>query len=417
MADRTKRQKLHEAFHNGSFQSPEKLADLIAELLDCPVTIEDANHHLISYSKHNEEIDRARLFTIIQRKVPEPVINGLWKSGVMKKLMETDEPVIISPLPDIGLGNRVAISIRSDNEILGFIWAHTKSKTFQKEELILFKMAAQLVKKHFLQKSGTLNNQAKEYRDFFWQLLMGDVQEEQTILQKARELSMDLQGRLAIIIFDLGTAVTETLEKHADDLAESTEQMELIGRLADGQQLIFLVRVKDPSDEYGILHKNIEHILFRLGKFLQTDRLVGGSGLLYSSPLFLSSSYRQAQRVLRLKKQWKNELENVYTFQELGIYQFIEELYQIKARENYRNIVLDKLREYDQKNHTELLQSLKVFLENDGNTFVAAKKIHVHPNTLSYRLKRIQEISGMDLKDPKQKTNIYIDLLLEDLFP
>lgn len=61
---------------NDLIDSPEGLADRIAENLGCPVTIEDANHQIVSYSKHEERVDDARTATIMRRKVPESVVNG-----------------------------------------------------------------------------------------------------------------------------------------------------------------------------------------------------------------------------------------------------------------------------------------------------------------------------------------------------
>lgn len=114
---------------NKEFDSADQLADWIGEIFECPITIEDSNHHVVSYSKHKENIDEARIGTIMNRKVPDKVISELWKKGVMSKLIDCDNAVVIPKIKEIGLGNRVAISIRQKNEILGFIWAHTGEKS------------------------------------------------------------------------------------------------------------------------------------------------------------------------------------------------------------------------------------------------------------------------------------------------
>lgn len=67
----------------GTFGSLENLADTISEVLHCPVTIEDANHRLLAYSTHEDSTDPARIATIIGRRVPEKVINSLWRDGVI----------------------------------------------------------------------------------------------------------------------------------------------------------------------------------------------------------------------------------------------------------------------------------------------------------------------------------------------
>ena len=51
-----------------NFDTLEEFADRISEVLNCPITIEDANHRLLAYSTHDERTDQARIATIIGRK-------------------------------------------------------------------------------------------------------------------------------------------------------------------------------------------------------------------------------------------------------------------------------------------------------------------------------------------------------------
>ena len=59
-----------------------------------------------------------------------------------------------------------------------------------------------------------------------------------------------------------------------------------------------------------------------------------------------------------------------------------------------------------------MLETLKVFLEHNSNVHQAAAHMHIHTNTLNYRLKRIKEIGNIDFKDMNQKTMLYLDLLI-----
>lgn len=408
-----RKKRLQEAMNSDLINFPEKLADFIADILGCPVTIEDANHQLISYSKHTDKTDQARIFTIIQRQVPDHVINVLWKSGVMKRLFESDEPVIIPAIPEIDLFNRVAISIWDYHHVIGFIWAHADGKTFSNQDLQLLKIAAELVKKYLVQYRSGNRTREKEYRDFLWNLLLGGLKEEQRILHMARRYALDLSGFLAIIIIDFGQEITDVLKQHVNHLFKRLQEVDVAAYLYDQQQLILLVRIKDKVDSTVVLQDFIQMFVHEIGKKDQLDNIVGGSGFIYDSPEHLHYSYQQAKKVISLKRKLPHLMQDIYTYQDLGIYQFLDDLYEIKLKENYKNMVIEKLREHDYKNHTEYLKTLRVYLDCDCNVYEAAKKMHVHPNTLNYRLKRIGEISKINLKDPKQKTAVYLDLLLE----
>jgi len=67
---------------------------------------------------------------------------------------------------------------------------------------------------------------------------------------------------------------------------------------------------------------------------------------------------------------------------------------------------LTKLIKYDKGNSTEWLDTLGVYLEEGGSIQQAAKRLFIHPNTMSYRVKRIKEILGIDLQDQEVQLNL-----------
>lgn len=63
---------------------------------------------------------------------------------------------------------------------------------------------------------------------------------------------------------------------------------------------------------------------------------------------------------------------------------------------------LDVLTKYDAENQTELRQTLSVFLYHERNQLFSARAMHIHPNTMRYRLQRITELTGLTLEDPEE---------------
>ncbi|SDG25976.1 Sugar diacid utilization regulator [Lentzea fradiae] len=73
-------------------------------------------------------------------------------------------------------------------------------------------------------------------------------------------------------------------------------------------------------------------------------------------------------------------------------------------------LVMDKLAE-----HPDLLHTLRVFLECDHNRHRTAEKLHLHRNTLNYRLRRISEITGYNPADPADVRLLAASLVVHDL--
>ncbi|GEN54489.1 MULTISPECIES: PucR family transcriptional regulator [Halobacillus] len=392
--------------------SPEGLADSIAETLGCPVTIEDANHRIVSYSKHEKNVDEARIATIMRRKVPEHVINGLWKQGIMAKLFESDQPIIVKTIDSIGLGHRLAVSVRKNNEILGFIWAQTNDLSVTAEHLEEMKEAAQWVSHHLLRQQAKKKKTEENRKEFFWQLLTGSLQNPAEIKRLAKKFHMNLQGQLCVAVFEFTEDMSQAVERHAYYLTETLHQTRIVNRIFDDQQLILLVRTDNKEDANEMNQAFIREFTQKMKERLNFEDLKGAFGLIYDSPTLISDSYKQALKVLELKEQYSAGLQHVDNYQDLGVYQFLNELSSLQKRENYKNDALTNIRTYDERHNSMLLETLKVFLEKNSNVHQAAAHMHIHTNTLNYRLKRIKEIGNIDFKDMNQKTMLYLDLLI-----
>ena len=64
-----------------------------------------------------------------------------------------------------------------------------------------------------------------------------------------------------------------------------------------------------------------------------------------------------------------------------------------------RDYSMERLLLEDERNHTELYHTLKTYLLCENNVTVAAKRLHIHRNTLVYRLKQIKECIDVDTND------------------
>ena len=73
------------------------------------------------------------------------------------------------------------------------------------------------------------------------------------------------------------------------------------------------------------------------------------------------------------------------------------------------------LRNLDIKKHSGLLETLKVYTDNHFNQTEAAAALHIHLNTLKYRLHKIQDATGIDFTDPEETFYLEISLRLKSI--
>ena len=85
-------------------------------------------------------------------------------------------------------------------------------------------------------------------------------------------------------------------------------------------------------------------------------------------------------------------------YEELGPYKYLLRLpFDSGMRDAHRDAVA-RVDEYDRQRSTALLKTLEEFLRRRGNISATAEALYVHPNTLRQRLRRIGELSGLDLR-------------------
>ncbi|MET7285525.1 PucR family transcriptional regulator ligand-binding domain-containing protein [Streptomyces sp. NPDC005573] len=72
--------------------------------------------------------------------------------------------------------------------------------------------------------------------------------------------------------------------------------------------------------------------------------------------------------------------------------------------------LLDPLKEYDRRHRAELIPTLEAFLECDGSWTRCATRLHLHVNTLRYRVGRIEQLTGRDLSRLEDKLDFFLAL-------
>jgi DNA-binding PucR family transcriptional regulator len=70
-----------------------------------------------------------------------------------------------------------------------------------------------------------------------------------------------------------------------------------------------------------------------------------------------------------------------------------------EALERFRHPALSVLSQYDLKKGTELYRTLQAHLRCSGNLKMTAAELFIHRNSLTYRMERIVELTGIDLSD------------------
>ena len=124
--------------------------------------------------------------------------------------------------------------------------------------------------------------------------------------------------------------------------------------------------------------------------------------------------FRQALAALDIGIVEKPE-EWVYRFSDYALTYIFRKAEEEFPPEELLSPVYYRLKEYDAKNNTDYINTLRVYLKNQQNAVQTAKDLFIHRGTILYRIKRICEIGETDLKEPNDLLHLYITLhMMED---
>jgi purine catabolism regulator len=118
-------------------------------------------------------------------------------------------------------------------------------------------------------------------------------------------------------------------------------------------------------------------------------------------------SFQQAVAAYRTAHQWR--LTAPLAFWEMGVYRLLSLLAGSPELSKFYYETLGQLTEESPQNG-EFIATLDAFFEEHGNLTRTAKRLHVHRNTLLYRMDRIKEISGLDLDNPETRLAVHLAL-------
>jgi DNA-binding PucR family transcriptional regulator len=140
---------------------------------------------------------------------------------------------------------------------------------------------------------------------------------------------------------------------------------------------------------------------------LGAARLSLGAGAAVSPPDSLPRSFTEARQALDVQTHAADP-HGAASYADLGIYRVLA------ASENHQPIDafvrewLGPLLDYDDAHGTDLVPTLIAYLESGGSYEATAEALVIHRNTVRYRLGRIQELGGFDLRDVDARLNVHI---------
>ncbi|ADQ13792.1 helix-turn-helix domain-containing protein [Halanaerobium hydrogeniformans] len=123
-------------------------------------------------------------------------------------------------------------------------------------------------------------------------------------------------------------------------------------------------------------------------------------------------TYFQALNTLPMLESEKDKNYAFYDQQEIKKLLSKNEAEELAA---FAEKILKPLKNYNNSSKNDLIKTLKVYLQSNCSWTTSKEKLHIHGNTLSYRLNRIKEILNIDFDDYNDRLKLQLAFEIEDI--
>jgi DNA-binding PucR family transcriptional regulator len=139
-----------------------------------------------------------------------------------------------------------------------------------------------------------------------------------------------------------------------------------------------------------------------------------GLGRTHDGAAGVRQSYREAEHALEMGRRLLGPGRQA-SFSDLGLHRLLFAMAQHPELSDYYRGTVGDLLAYDERSSAELMTTLDAFFAANGSPTETAQRLHLHRNTVLYRLRRIEEVGHLRLDDPATRLNLHLCLRIRDV--
>jgi purine catabolism regulator len=278
-----------------------------------------------------------------------------------------------------------------------------------------------------MRQRAMVEGESRVRNSFLEDLLSGNISSATSTRRRARFLGYDLRGEQIVFTLDMDH-FSSYIANHTMDESGIQRIKERFRRSVDASIPAIWSRtlIWEHSDSVVVLapvgkdykprafRERVEALRAGVERRLAGPNISAGIGRPYADLRDLQHSYHESEHALRIGMAVSGP-SSTSAFDDLGAYRLLFYLRDHPELQVFCTETLGALERYDEQHGVNLLETLRCYLDLQGNLSQAARALHLHRNGLLYRLSRIEKIAGCDLNDPTQRLALQLALLARPL--
>lgn len=385
----------------------QSIIDLGGKILGNPISLVDASRKHIAVTDSPEvEDDPIWKEVITYGYTSQITIAHNASIGLTDKLSRASAPFFWESDRYIKY-RRIMARVTYKEKTIGILTVYQTRKPFTEEDLAQTKILCDAVSSEMQKNPFFHSILGNSYELFIKELLEGKIKDSEIVRSRTEFFNLGFKKKIFVLAVD-----AYDLDK--TNILPSYLRSYLEKNLIDSKTILFeehVVLLISCDSEKRFWELGLEDIK----AYLYNMELKAGLSRAFEDLSDVQEYHIQALEALKLGKLLHGEAE-LYTYDDYALYHFIDIRAALADIKKLLHPAIFTLVEYDRTNNTSYLYTLNAYFLSSRNIPATAKKLHLHRNSMFYRLEKIQELTSVDLNDSNSLLHIELSFKLMELY-
>ena len=380
------------------------VAAVLAELIGRPVLIDDSRNDVLATAGDDAQLPEAA-----------------WRAATVIEPTSSSAPVPVTGPHDEARFS-VSIAKLGDDTTAARIWLPTGESDLDAMSVRAIEHASMVVSLELLRMRTAAEVEHRLRGELLADLLGGGSAISGQVLERAQRLGHDLTRPHVMIVGALSTAgepaEPRTYQRSLSlvgDLVRPYTPRPLSAMHRGNIVTMWPIAENEPGRAVGSGGAAAALVQRAMGSVARTvDATVTVSAEPAESATTYAEAYRTAKGALDIALR-AGRTNTVVQLADLGVIGLLLQLEDSSQLAAFARRTLGPLLDYDESHHTDLVDTLRTYFacRNDRNR--AAGALHIHPNTVTQRLRRVEQLCGVELAEPSTTLQFSAALTVHDV--
>lgn len=319
--------------------------------------------------------------------------------------------------------DRVMVPILIRNNVHGHMVIYGMKRRITNFDILNLESASAIIALEFLKRISVQEVENKYKAEFFEDLISLDERRKEKAIERANYYRLQRDAWYSVVTIHL--AETPEVRSATEELSQTLGRMiYLIDISCRAEDRIYLIANKGYNvnilfmwDDAPVYEREIRQVADSIDRLL--EQKIGsfdfriGVGRVCRGIDAAWHSLQDAEKAVEAARAYVDE--RIVEFEKLGIYKIFCQDNLKEELQSFYNSTLKELVEYDRKRDTELVKTLQVYFDTNGNLKRMSELLFTHYNTILYRINRIQEITAKNLESEHDRYGLQTALKIMNI--